>query len=71
MNDIAEIFEHKGIRWERYHYGPDGDVFQQQCHGGCDYGLLLSPARDCPTCGGSGYLAQRNDPRELEKETQR
>jgi hypothetical protein len=68
---MNEKFQVDDVEWERWNYGTDDNMFQRVCDAkGCDRGLLLAPARDCWKCGGSGYLIQRNDPRELEKETQ-
>jgi hypothetical protein len=39
-----------------YEWYDDKIVFQRDCDGGCDRGLIFAPVRDCPKCGGSGYL---------------
>jgi rRNA maturation endonuclease Nob1 len=66
-------FQHQGVEWEHYYYGPglNGQAYQRTCPDGCDRGLLMAPVRACPRCGGSGLIVRRTDPRKDygEKET--
>lgn len=44
---------------ERFDYGEGLIAYQRRCPAaGCEGGLLLSPVRFCPECGGSGYLVR-------------
>lgn len=58
---MAEIPNHPDAREGEtaYEWHDDAQVaFQRPCDAGCDRGLLLSPARFCTKCGGSGYLVR-------------
>lgn len=42
--------------WELWEGSDDNSaILQTKCDAGCDKGLLLTPARFCPHCGGSGF----------------
>lgn len=41
--------------WLRFDYGDSRPIWQRECPD-CDFGLLYEPVRDCPRCGGGGYL---------------
>lgn len=58
-----------GVDWDIYEWPIDSDparvVWQRACTAvGCDRGLLLRPARDCPACRGSGYIVSFKNPQE-------
>lgn len=43
------------VPWEGFN--DDQIIFQRDCPD-CDRGLLLAPARFCPTCNGGGFLTR-------------
>lgn len=44
--------------WEGFENGQA--ILQTPCdEPGCDKGLIYSPVRNCPRCGGAGYLTRR------------
>ena len=49
--------------WRKFSYEDGFTLWQTVCwNPGCDRGLLLSPARFCPICKGTGYIVSSTDP---------